>query len=323
MLWKKNLFTVVTCFPITLMLGTVTTTTQAAVTLETDEYLVFYHHDALGSPVGATDEKGRLLWRESSLPYGKSTTKTSESGLSLVETQGADNETRLGYTGHSFDGGSDLVYMKARFYDPAIGRFYSNDPIGYLTFDQSMFNRYAYVANNPFNRTDPTGMYGPDYTAEDMDGIDDYINYDIDIESGTKSAYDDYAAMDRTHAKGEREISYEDTRENWKGDANEMLFDASKIKMKRTTVIYQCQHTGGATNCANFKPESGKQARVHGTVTGELYDGKWSILSEKYNFEQRPDGTFARNLLTFGAAIHHGSGEAFGMHYINEPAISE
>ena len=65
--------------------------------------------------------------------------------------------SRKGYTGHLKDSGSDLVYMKARFYDPVIGRFYSNDPVGFTASNPMMFNRYAYANNNPFNYIDPDG----------------------------------------------------------------------------------------------------------------------------------------------------------------------
>jgi len=50
-----------------------------------------------------------------------------------------------------------LLYMQARYYDPVIGRFYSNDPIGFR--DVHSFNRYAYANNNPYSYTDPTGMF--------------------------------------------------------------------------------------------------------------------------------------------------------------------
>jgi uncharacterized protein RhaS with RHS repeats len=46
--------------------------------------------------------------------------------------------------------------MQARYYDPVIGRFYSNDPIGFR--DIHSFNRYAYANNNPFSFVDPDGM---------------------------------------------------------------------------------------------------------------------------------------------------------------------
>ena len=62
----------------------------------------------------------------------------------------------VGYTGHKFDADLGLSYMQARYYDPVIGRFYSNDPVGF-TGEVDTFNRYSYVANNPYKYTDPTG----------------------------------------------------------------------------------------------------------------------------------------------------------------------
>ncbi len=49
--------------------------------------------------------------------------------------------------------------MQARYYDPVIGRFYSNDPVGTLGHDSvtNGFNRYAYANNNPYKYVDPDG----------------------------------------------------------------------------------------------------------------------------------------------------------------------
>jgi hypothetical protein len=51
--------------------------------------------------------------------------------------------------------------MQARYYDPVIGRFYSNDPVDAATFIRKGniqgFNRYAYANNNPYKYTDPNG----------------------------------------------------------------------------------------------------------------------------------------------------------------------
>jgi uncharacterized protein RhaS with RHS repeats len=51
--------------------------------------------------------------------------------------------------------------MQARYYNPVIGRFYSNDPldsIGHLSKrDLHGFNRYAYANNNPYKYIDPDG----------------------------------------------------------------------------------------------------------------------------------------------------------------------
>ena len=50
-----------------------------------------------------------------------------------------------------------LTYMQQRYYDPVIGRFYSNDPVGFTASNPMMFNRYAYGNNNPYKFTDPDG----------------------------------------------------------------------------------------------------------------------------------------------------------------------
>ncbi len=52
--------------------------------------------------------------------------------------------------------------MQQRYYDPVIGRFYSNDPVDMLGHMQKGnptmgFNRYAYANNNPYKFTDPDG----------------------------------------------------------------------------------------------------------------------------------------------------------------------
>lgn len=55
--------------------------------------------------------------------------------------------------------------MQARYYDPVIGRFYSNDPVdalGHMQRGNSIahgFNRYAYANNNPYKYTDPDGEF--------------------------------------------------------------------------------------------------------------------------------------------------------------------
>ena len=108
------------------------------------ETVTYYHTDALGTPVAATDESGHVLWREHYSPFGEK----------LDDSQ-ASQSSNVGYTGHQFDSDTGLVYMQARYYDPVIGRFYSNDPIGFR--DVHSFNRYTYANNNPYKYIDPDG----------------------------------------------------------------------------------------------------------------------------------------------------------------------
>ncbi len=67
------------------------------------------------------------------------------------------NDVEHGYGGHRLDAQTGLIYMKARFYDPAIGRFLSPDSVIPGPMNPQALNRYSYVLNNPIANTDPTG----------------------------------------------------------------------------------------------------------------------------------------------------------------------
>jgi RHS repeat-associated protein len=100
----------------------------------------YQHTDMLGSVISESDSTGNIISRSHYEPFGKRI--------------GGDKEG-IGYTGHLQDKDLGLTYMQARYYDPLIGRFYSNDPLPFR--DVHSFNRYAYANNNPYKYTDPTG----------------------------------------------------------------------------------------------------------------------------------------------------------------------
>jgi RHS repeat-associated protein len=66
--------------------------------------------------------------------------------------------------GRRLRGGEGLIYFNARYYDPTIGRFLTEDP------SRKGVNWYSYCENNPVNRTDPTGMLPVDYVANQSTG---------------------------------------------------------------------------------------------------------------------------------------------------------
>jgi RHS repeat-associated protein len=61
----------------------------------------------------------------------------------------------FGYTGRDWDAGAEIQYNRARWYDPAVGRWLSQDPISFAAGDA---NLYRYVGNQPTNAVDPSGL---------------------------------------------------------------------------------------------------------------------------------------------------------------------
>jgi RHS repeat-associated protein len=102
----------------------------------------YFLQDHLGSTVGLTDPSGAAVSSASYDSFGNSTNNLT---------------TRYQYTGREFDNFSGLQFSRARWYDPAIGRFISQDPIG---FNGDDINLYGYVWNNPFSFRDPLGLQG-------------------------------------------------------------------------------------------------------------------------------------------------------------------
>ncbi len=60
-------------------------------------------------------------------------------------------ENHFTYFGQTYDEATGLYYLRARYYDPTIGRFISEDPI------KDGYNWYVYGNNNPVMYVDPSG----------------------------------------------------------------------------------------------------------------------------------------------------------------------
>jgi RHS repeat-associated protein len=127
----------------------------------------FVHRDHLASVALETrKDTGAVALRQRYAPYGDRQV-TAPSGCGV-------NEER-GFIGERHDAEAGLLYLHARFYDPKLGRFLSPDwwdPIdaavaaeggaaGVLSSPVGA-NRYAYAANDPVNKSDPSGhQIGP------------------------------------------------------------------------------------------------------------------------------------------------------------------
>jgi RHS repeat-associated protein len=98
--------------------------------------------DALGSTLALSDSTGTLQTQYTYEPFGNTTVSGSASG------------NRFQYTGRENDG-TGLYYYRARYYDPAIGRFISEDP---ARLWGGSTNFYAYAYDNPISYSDPFGL---------------------------------------------------------------------------------------------------------------------------------------------------------------------
>jgi RHS repeat-associated protein len=61
------------------------------------------------------------------------------------------------YRGERYDSDLGLYYLRARWYNPASGRFMSRDPYGGSIYDPASLHRYNYARANPVNYIDPSG----------------------------------------------------------------------------------------------------------------------------------------------------------------------
>ncbi len=115
------------------------------VLLEIDDSndVTYLHHDRIGSIIATTNDTGSVIDTYAYSPWGEC---------------GDMSGTTFGFQGQRFDHETGLYFMKARHYDPKIGRFLQPDPIGY----GDGLNMYQFGYNNPNSFSDPLGLGGAD-----------------------------------------------------------------------------------------------------------------------------------------------------------------
>ncbi len=101
----------------------------------------YFTYDGLGSTADLTDGTGNVTGG-----YGYDV-------FGAVRSQSGGSSNYWLFTGEQTDSDTGLQYLRARFYDPATGRFLSVDPV-------EAAELYAYVGNNPVNLIDPYGLFG-------------------------------------------------------------------------------------------------------------------------------------------------------------------
>lgn len=115
----------------------------------------FYQSDGLGSVATLTDATGALKGSYAYDPWGELATP--------LDPLGTKNKYK--FTGQAADPGTGYYFLRARYYDPALGRLETQDPLsGPIGFPLSL-NKYSYALNNPIRAIDPSGSSAVDAEA--------------------------------------------------------------------------------------------------------------------------------------------------------------
>ena len=102
----------------------------------------YYLYEEPGHVIGLVNTSNQLVNQYTYEPFGAALT-TSESVAQPFR-----------FTARELDAETGLYYYRARYYDPQLARFVSEDPAGLA----GGINRYTYVEGDPVNYTDPSGM---------------------------------------------------------------------------------------------------------------------------------------------------------------------
>ena len=108
---------------------------------------MFYLYDGLGSTRALSNATGTIT----------DTYDYSAYGVEIDSTGTTENNYK--YTGEQFDANLNQIYLRARYYDPSIGRFTSQDTWMGNNSDPVTLHKYLYANIDPVNNIDPTGNF--------------------------------------------------------------------------------------------------------------------------------------------------------------------
>jgi RHS repeat-associated protein len=111
------------------------------------------HTDAQGSVRVITDSAANVVETYYNDEYGNPLITLSASAPNNVASQ------PLQYTAEPRDVETGFIYLRARMYDPSLGRFLQRDSYAGTGSRPLSLNRYVYTENSPLSRSDPGGAY--------------------------------------------------------------------------------------------------------------------------------------------------------------------
>jgi len=217
--------------------------------------VLFYHCDHLGTPIALTDRQGQIAWAARHDPWGNQEEEFNPHGI--------EQDIRL--PGQHLDRETGLYYNRYRYYDPFIGSYVNQDPIGI----EGGANVYIY-SNNPSIWVDPLGLfelcatrgpYGPFFTFDTMPEVINGIRQTVDKATKIPSALLPGAAKDLgkklDRANQVQEVEDEWTKLTCSGDVDskEMLKAAACDSIVDQVLAKHKYKAGTRASGTHIKPE--------------------------------------------------------------------
>ena len=252
---------------------------------ETDNKYYYYHQNEHGDVTHLTNVDEEI---ENSYSYDV---------FGNIREQQENVENIFKYTGEQFDKETQQYYLRARFYNPVVGRFTQED-----VYRGDGLNLYVYVVNNPLLWVDPSGYAKCSASSNEKNynpELRELISQKIPGPNGTTISFDyDNLVYGGRYARKE----YNRMRQNakWTAHDNKHL-KATTVERAKSLSYVNAQYLPGVDNkkleyAAMFKgipiKEKGKNAIYYIYNTNEIigYDrGKpttWirgELSSENYH----------------------------------------
>jgi RHS repeat-associated protein len=211
--------------------------------MDSAEDVAWYLTDHLGSVRDLADPGGNVI---DHITY-------DSFGSVLSESVPAEGD-RFKYTGREYDAETGLYYYRARYYDPGMGRFISEDPIGFKAGDA---NIYRYVGNAATVATDPTGLAADNPWWDVGSPVEGSYIRTFLVKMGTMTRRTDYAdgswlieeadrfvevtVYERVQTQRRINPTYEALMETWyteSAKAEAYKFDARCARIRQAAYLY-------------------------------------------------------------------------------------
>ena len=222
-----------------------------------------YHCDHLGTPIAMINTQGGTDWRAEFDPWGNQVDGSNPQRLYQP----------IRMQGQHYDEESGMHYNRYRYYDPALGRYISQDPIGL----KGGMNLYNYPLN-PVSKIDPQGL-------DVSEALGPFVN-----SPGMQSAVSDAMFSEPWYMNAD---TYE--------ILNTGLNDMERLKLKDSDQFFHCM--------AFCRVSKSRKASINiGAFLGGIKEGRDFLLNKvgMYGRKKLSDEDMIADNLADLAVNHHG-----------------